>query len=265
MRGYWVSTVCKPKWHICIFVVCNLLLRARNSFISAAVKSRVLLVYRTIDNLAPMMTSSLPLASAWKGLSPCKIICQMFKSCKWSLSVSWDHRKLVSHGQHHLAHEKQWNVMEHFRNERARHMICKRNHALDRGRLDFSAPITSSISWWCASHQLVSAGHFAKCVLPCWSLNFMNLIVCLCKKTYRMGKLLPLPFQLKPSFASAIFDRQVLKQCSGRIWMCSTPESVDTHSEPDRHFVSAKPRSVIPSKMTTTMAAAMRMTKKLLR
>ena len=86
MRGYWVSTVCKPKWHICIFVVCNLLLPARSSFVSAAVKSRVLLVYRTIDNLALMMTSSLPLAGAWKGLSPCKIICQTFKSCKWSLS-----------------------------------------------------------------------------------------------------------------------------------------------------------------------------------
>ena len=150
VRGYWVSTVCKPKWHICIFVFCNLLLRARTSFVSAAVKSRVLLVHRTIDNLAPMMTSSLPLAGAWKGLSPCKIICQKFKSCKWSLSVSWDHGKLVSHGQHHLAHEKRWNVMEHFRNERARHMMCKRSHALDRGRLNFSAPITSSLI-----HQLV--------------------------------------------------------------------------------------------------------------
>ena len=78
------------------------------------------------------------------------------------------------------------------------------------------------------------------------------------QKTHQIEMLLPLLFQHKPSFASAIFDRQVLKQCS-------TIQSVDTHSEPDRHFVSAKPRSVIPSKMTTTIAAAMRMQKKLLK
>ena len=86
----------------------------------------------------------------------------------------------------------------------------------------------------------------------------MNLIVCLCKKTHQIEILLPLLFQHKPSFASAIFDGQVLKQCSGRIWMCTILQSTDTHSEPDRHFVSAKPRSVIPSKMTTTTAVAMR-------
>ena len=63
---------------------------------------------------------------------------------------SWDHGKLVSNVQHHIDHEKPWNVMEHFRNERERHMIYKRNHALDRGRLDFSAPITSPLI-----HQLV--------------------------------------------------------------------------------------------------------------
>ena len=155
--------------------------------------------------------------------------------------------------------------MEHFRNERARHMICKRNHTLDGGRLDFSAPITSSLI-----HQLVMCLTSAdKCRTLCQMCapmleSELHELNCLSvQKTHQIEMLLPPLFQLKPSFASAIFDRQVLKQCSGRIWMCSTPQSVDTHSEPDRHFVSAKPRSVIPSKMTQTIASAMRMQKKL--